>query len=62
MDNLYEAYKIFKSYIDYYLLSNITFTLFFIFFVFKFLISFVKIRYSNKVNSNKDILRNNFRK
>lgn len=58
MDNLYEAYKIFKSYIDYYLLSNITFTLFFIFFVFKFLISFVKILYSNKVNSNKDILRN----
>lgn len=58
MDNLYEAYKIFKSYIDYYLLSNITFTLFFIFFVFKFLISFVKILYSDKVNSNKDILRN----
>lgn len=58
MNDLYESYKIFKSYIDYYLLSNITFTLFFIFFVFKFLISFFKILYSNKSNSNKDILGN----
>ncbi|PWX16739.1 hypothetical protein CYK65_15400 [Clostridium perfringens] len=40
------------------MLSNITFTLFFIFFVFKFLISFFKILYSNKSNSNKDILGN----
>lgn len=58
MNDLYESYKIFKSYIDYYLLSNITFTLFFIFFVFKFLISFFKNLYSNKSNSNKDILGN----
>lgn len=58
MNYLYESYKIFKSYIDYYLLSNITFTLFFIFFVFKFLISFFKILYSDKSNSNKDILEN----
>lgn len=58
MNDLYESYKIFKSYIDYYLLSNITFTLFFIFFVFKFLISFFKILYSDKSNSNKDILGN----
>lgn len=58
MNDLYESYKIFKSYIDYYLLSNITFTLFFIFFVFKFLISFFKILYSNKSNSNKGILGN----
>ncbi len=58
MNDLYEEYKIFKSYIDYYLLSNITFTLFFIFFVFKFLISFFKILYSDKSNSNKDILEN----
>lgn len=58
MNDLYESYKIFKSYIDYYLLSNITFTLFFIFFVFKFLISFFKILYSDKSNSNKDILEN----
>ncbi|KXA05068.1 hypothetical protein HMPREF3222_03136 [Clostridium perfringens] len=58
MNDLYESYKIFKSYIDYYLLFNITFTLFFIFFVFKFLISFFKILYYNKSNSNKDILGN----
>lgn len=58
MDNLYEAYKIFKSYIGYYSLSNMIFVLFFMFYIFKFLISFVKILYSDKVNSNKDILRN----
>lgn len=58
MNELYEAYKIFKSDVGYYLLSNMIFVLFFIFFIFKFLISFVKIIYSNKANSNKDILRN----
>ncbi|EDT14318.1 hypothetical protein AC3_A0059 [Clostridium perfringens E str. JGS1987] len=40
------------------MVSNITFTLFFIFFIFKFLISFFKILYSDKSNSNKDILGN----
>lgn len=58
MDNLYEAYKLFKSNIGYYSLSNMIFVLFFIFYIFKFLISFVKILYSDKANSNKDILGN----
>lgn len=58
MDNLYEAYKIFKSYIGYYSLANMIFVLFFMFYIFKFLISFVKTLYSDKDNSNKNILRN----
>ena len=58
MNELYEAYKIFKSDISYYILSNMTFALFFMFFIFKFLISFFKFLRSNKTNSNKDILRN----
>ena len=58
MDNLYEAYELFKSNIGYYSLSNIIFVLFFIFYILKFLISFIKILYSDKYNSNKDILRN----
>ncbi len=58
MNGLYEAYKIFKSDIGYYILSNMTFALFFMFFIFKFLISFFKNLYSNKANSNKNILGN----
>lgn len=58
MDNLYEAYEFFKSNIGYYSLSNMIFVLFFIFYILKFLISFIKILYSDKYNSNKDILRN----
>lgn len=58
MNELYEAYKIFKSDVGYYILSNMTFALFFMFFIFKFLISFFKFLRSNKTNSNKDILRN----
>lgn len=58
MDNLYKAYELFKSNIGYYSLSNIIFVLFFIFYILKFLISFIKILYSDKYNSNKDILRN----
>ncbi len=59
MNDLYESYKIFKSYIDYYLLSNITFTLFITFLILKYCYyrisifsKFIKIIF----NFNKDML------